>query len=120
MSVTINGVTYTGTTVKVVNNKVWVNGKRVDNAKPDKDGILTVKVVGILQNLHTDANVEAGLVQGNVDAGGSVSCDDVEGNVDAGGSVNCGSVGGDVDAGGSVNAGKVIGNVDAGGSVRHG
>lgn len=119
MSVTINGVTYEGNTVKVVNNKVWVNGKRVDNSKPDKDGILTVKVEGVLQNLTTDCNVEAGLVQGNVDAGGSVSCDDVDGYVDAGGSVEAGNVGGYVDAGGSVRCGNVGGDIDAGGSVRH-
>lgn len=53
----------------------------------------------------------------NIDAGGSVSCQNVNGDVDAGGSVQCGNVEGDVDAGGSVTCGSVNGSVDAGGSV---
>lgn len=115
----INGKRYEGSSVVVTNGRVIIDGKEVTDKDAVKDGILKIKVEGVLQNLTTDANVEAGLIQGNVDAGGSVSCDDVEGDVDAGGSVNCGNVGGNVDAGGSVNAGKVGGDVDAGGSVIH-
>jgi len=120
MSVTINGKTYKGNNVTVINNRVIIDGKDVTDKEAVKDGILTVKVEGVLDSLTTDGDVVAGLVKGNIDAGGSVSCDDVDGDVDAGGSVNCGNVGGDVDAGGSVNCGKVGGDVDAGGSVRHG
>lgn len=104
MSVTINGVTYEGTNIKVYNHRVWVDGKEV-KGEPDKRGILHVSVTGDLHNL---------------DAGGSVDCKNVTGNVDAGGSVHAGDVGGNVDAGGSVHCGKVGGDIDAGGSVRHG
>lgn len=104
MSVTINGVTYEGNNIKVVNNKVWIDGKRVD-AKPDEQQILHVHVTGTLHNL---------------DVGGSVTAQDVAGYVDAGGSVQCGNVGEYVDAGGSVQCKNVGGDIDAGGSVRHG
>ncbi len=105
MSVTINGVTYEGNNIKVINNKVWINGKRIENAEPDKKGILQVKVTGTLHNLE---------------AGGSVICDDVTGDIDAGGSVQAGNVAGSIDAGGSVQCENVGGNVDAGGSVHYG
>ena len=118
--VTINGKTFEGgRSVTIINNRVMIDGKDVTDKSKPKDGIVTIKVDGVLESLTTDADVVAGLVKGNIDAGGSVSCDDVDGDVDAGGSVNCGAVGGDVDAGGSVNCGKVGGDVDAGGSVRH-
>jgi hypothetical protein len=103
MSVIINGKTYEGSNIKVVNEKVWIDGKRVD-AEPDSKSILHIEVTGTLHNL---------------DAGGSVTCQDVAGYVDAGGSVHSGNIGGDVDAGGSVHCGKVGGNIDAGGSVSH-
>jgi hypothetical protein len=101
-SVTINGHTFkSSSTVVVVNGKVIVDKKEVNVGKV-KDGILEIKVDGVLENLTTDASVVAGLVQGDVQAGGSVSCDDVDGDVQAGGSVSCGKVGGDVMAGGSI------------------
>lgn len=107
MSVTINGITYEGNNIKVINDKVWIDGKRLDkdNVKPSNN-ILKVEVTGNLHNLYAGGSVE---VKGNV-----------YGDVDAGGSVHCGDVGKDVDAGGSVHAGDVAGDIDAGGSVRHG
>ena len=105
MSVTINGITYEGNNIKVVNNKVWVNGKRVDNAKPGKNGILGIEVTGTLHNLETDLSVTCDDVTGTIQAGGSVACDNVGGTIQAGGSVNCDNLGGSVMAGGSVNYG---------------
>lgn len=102
MSVTINGKTYKGNNIKVVNDKVWVDGKRVDG-EPDRKNILHIEVTGTLNNLDADGSVTCQDVYGNVDAGGSVQAGNVGKSVDAGGSVNCGNVGGDVDAGGSVN-----------------
>lgn len=105
MSVTINGITYEGSNIKVVNDKVWVDGKRVD-AMPDKKQILHVIVTGNLHNLDTGGSATInGDVAGYVDAGGSIQCGDVGGYVDAGGSVQCRNVGGDIDAGGSVRHG---------------
>jgi hypothetical protein len=105
MSVTVNGVTYEGNNIKVFNDKVWVDGKRIE-AAPDNNNILHVEVTGNLHNLE---------VRGSATVNG-----DVHGYVDAGGSVQAGDVGGYVDAGGSVRCGKVAGSIDAGGSVRHG
>lgn len=97
--VTINGKTYQGNGVSVVNGVVTIDGKVVDeNAKDYR--VLEIK--GDVGSVQTDLSVNCDNVKGNVNAGGSVICDSVGGNVDAGGSVNCNDVGGDVKAGGSV------------------
>lgn len=115
----INGVTYEGNSVSIINGKVIIDG--VCQVTDKLTGVVKIEVTGNLTSLETDAPVTVhGNVLGNVKAGGSVQCNDVGNNVDSGGSCNCGDVGGDVDAGGSVNCGKVNGDVDAGGSVRHG
>lgn len=104
-SVTINGKTYNGSkSVVVKNDVVYVDGKKVDHGKTT-DSILEVHVMGILENLEADGSVSCDDVHGTVQAGGSVTCDDVGGNVQAGGSVTCDDVGGSVMAGGSVNHG---------------
>ena len=105
MSVRINGKTYNGRSVQIINNRVIIDGKEVTEEGMAKDSILTIKVEGTIENLTTDASVEAGLIQGDVQAGGSVTCDDVDGDVQAGGSVTCGKVNGDIMAGGSVRHG---------------
>lgn len=99
--ITINGKTYQGNSVSVVNNVVYVDGKRVDDKELPKT-ILQIDVQGTLGELKTDASVNCGNVTGSVEAGGSVNCDSVGGNVNAGGSVNCDTVRGSVNAGGSV------------------
>ena len=104
-SVTINGKTYSGSrSVVVKNNVVYVDGNKVDHGTTEK-GILEVHVTGVLENLEAD---------------GSVTCDDVQGTVQAGGSVTCDNVGGTVQAGGSVTCDNVAGSIMAGGSVNHG
>lgn len=104
--------------VRIANGEVTVGGTRVSSGL---SGVVEVKWEGPLCNLTSDASVSVtGSVEGDVEAGGSVSCHGVGGSVDAGGSVDCGTVTGDVDAGGSVRCGSVGGSVDAGGSVRHG
>ncbi len=118
--ITVNGRTYTGSSVEVRNGKVYVDGKPADAGDLSGVRVLDVKVEGVLQELRADGNVEAQEIRGFVHAGGSVTCENVGGNVDAGGSVTCGDVGGDANAGGSVKCGKVSGKVSAGGSVRHG
>lgn len=99
--VTINGKTYSGSSVVVINNRVLIDGKEITDKDLPKT-ILQIEVTGTLQELKTDASVNCDDVTGNVEAGGSVNCDSVGGNVNAGGSVNCDSVGGSVNAGGSV------------------
>ena len=115
-TVTVNGKTYVGNDLQIINGKVLVDGREVDNGL---SGVVEVRVLeGTIGQLKTDASVTCQNVTGNIDAGGSVTVKgDVGGKVDAGGSVNCGDVGQSVDAGVSVNCGAVQGNVDAGGSV---
>lgn len=103
-NITINGKTYKGRSVSVNNNKVYIDGKRVDD-KELPSTILEIEVKGDLVELTADGSVNCDNVKGDVKAGGSVNCDDVGGNVDAGGSVNCDDVRGSVNAGGSVHHG---------------
>ena len=66
--------------------------------------------------VHGDAIID-GDVQGNVSAGGSVTCDAVEGDVAAGAQVTCDTVEGDVSAGAQVTCDTVEGDVSAGAQV---
>jgi len=118
----INGRTYSGNNITMVDGRVIVDGEDVteDYGSP-LPKVVEIKIIGgDIENLVTDASVTCQNVTGYVEAGGSVRCGDVGDNVDAGGSVTCGNVQGNVDAGGSVTCGRVGGSVDAGGSVRHG
>jgi hypothetical protein len=119
-SITVNGQTFTvsGRDVSIVNGKVIVDGNEITGIGDQKE--VVIKWEGPVANLRADrGSIEVtGNVEGNVKAGGSVTCGDVNGEVDAGGSVNCGNVGKDVDAGGSINCGNVGGDADAGGSIR--
>lgn len=72
---------------------------------------------GLQVEIWGNADVE-GDINGSVDAGGSVNCQNVNGSVDAGGAVNCEEINGSVDAGGAVNCEEVNGAVSAGGTVQ--
>lgn len=98
--ITINGKTYFGNNVSVVNNRVYIDGVLKDDDLPS--GIVKLVVEGTLNHLECDASVEAQQITGDVTAGGSIKCGDVGGNVNAGGSVKAGKVSGSVMAGGSV------------------
>lgn len=104
MATYINGKRYEGNSVSIINGKVYIDGVPAE-AKAEKNGILKIKVEGILGELKSDVSVECGEVRGNVSAGGSVQADAVHGSVNAGGSVQCDNVGGNVMAGGSVQYG---------------
>ncbi len=112
-----NGKVYKGGSVSINGKKIIIDGIVQDD---DFEGVVKLIIEGTVGPIKTDCDVEVyGKVDGYVDAGGSVTCEDVEGNVNAGGSVRCNDVGGDVDAGGSVDCEDVGGDIDAGGSVRH-
>lgn len=126
--VTINGKTYQGNSVSVIDNRVYIDGKLVEiDGKPAKslksrvfgkdDRYLEVRVEGELMSLTSDLSVTCQNVTGDVKSGGSVSADDIRGNVDARGSVNADDIGGSVNAGGSVNCDDIGGSVRAGGSI---
>lgn len=103
--VTINGKTYSSIhSISVSNSTVVIDGKKIDHGKTN-NGILGIKIEGIVENIECDGSVECDDVQGTVQAGGSVRCDNVGGTVQAGGSVHCDNIGGSVMAGGSVRHG---------------
>lgn len=107
---TINGKSYEGNSIVIINDRIIIDGKDVTDEDTPKD-ILSIKVEGTLASLQSDKSVKCGNVQGHVNAGGSVNCDNIAGNASAAGSINCDDVGGNVQAGGSVNCDKVMGKV---------
>jgi len=121
-TVTINGRTFSGNNLTMRNGRIIVDGKDVtDDTGVDMATVLEVKITGEIGSLECDKSVTVvGAITGNVDARGSVTCDDVGGDVKAGGSANTNNVKGNVYANGSVNCDKVGGSVQAGGSVNHG
>jgi len=102
-TVTIDGRSFSGRSVSIINGRVIIDGVAQGGTL---SGVVEIKITeGVLAELKTDASVSCGSVTGNVSAGGSVNCDRVGGSVTAGGSVNCDDVGGSVSAGGSVRHG---------------
>ena len=101
-TININGNTFTGSNISIVNDRVIIDGKtQVSNINMNQT--LHIEVIGNIESLRADGSVTMnGDVEGNVDCGGSFKGNNVKGSVDCGGSCNCGQVGGDVDAGGSV------------------
>lgn len=100
--INVNGksITVSGNNISVINDKVYVGGKLVEEGL---SGNVTISFEGDLASLKVDGSATVnGNILGNVDAGGSVKCGNVGKSVDAGGSVNCLDIGGDVDAGGSI------------------
>lgn len=110
-TITINGKTYVGQNISVVNGKVLIDGKSQDDTL---SGVVRIEVTGDLASLQCDAPVVVtGNVKGNINCDGPCTCGDVEGDVDADGPVTCGDVKGNVEADGPCTCGKVGGNVKA-------
>lgn len=102
--ITINGKTYIGSNISVKNNKIFIDGKLVEDYEAADKIIVEVKIEGDPISVESDAAVTVeGSVQGSVRAGNYVSCHQVGGNVDAGNYVACGNVAGNVKAGNYVN-----------------
>ena len=102
-TVSVNGKTIRvkGSNITIINDKIIVDGKVLDESMDYKN--ITVIVEGDCNKLDTAGEVTVRGNCGSVDCGGSCTVNgDVNGNVDAGGSVTCGNVSGDIDAGGSV------------------
>lgn len=118
-TVTIDGRTFTGNTITMQNGRILVDGKDItDQTGVDMKTVLEVRVTGDIENLSCEKSVTVvGAVTGNIDARGSVNCDNVGGDIKAGGSVNADDVKGNVYANGSVNCDDVGGSVQAGGSI---
>ena len=102
-TVSVNGKTIhvKGNNIAIINDKIIVDGKVLDESMNYKN--ITVIVEGDCNKLDAAGEVTVRGNCGSVDCGGSCTVNgDVNGNVDAGGSVTCGNVSGDIDAGGSV------------------
>lgn len=99
-SIVINGKSYKGNNVSIVNGTVYIDGRI---AEENQVGELTIKIEGDVALVRCDTSVSIdGNVGGNVDAGGSVTCGNVGKSVDAGGSITCNNINGNADAGGSI------------------
>lgn len=98
--ININGVSYVGNNINIVNGKVTIDGKNINDL--EKATVLEINVTGDLVSLTSDMSVTCQNVLGSVSAGGSIQCNNVGANVSAGGSVTCMNVGGSVTAGGSI------------------
>lgn len=100
----INGKTYEGNNVSIIDNVVTVDGVVLDN----KDSKLaTLKIEGNIVSLKTDLSVHVTGDVGSVVAGGSVHSGNVGGNVQSGGSVHCEGVRGGVQAGGNIKINRI-------------
>lgn len=102
-TISVNGKTIRvkGNNIAIINDKIIVDGKPLEEAMDAKN--ITVIVEGDCNRLDAAGEVTIQGNCGSVDCGGSCNIrGNVTGNVDAGGSVTCGNVSGDIDAGGSV------------------
>lgn len=102
-TITINGksISVQGNNILVINNKVYVDEKLVEEGLL---GEVKISFEGDLANLDTNSSVIVnGNVSGDINSNGSVTVNgDVKGDIDCNGSVSCGSVQGSIDAMGSV------------------
>lgn len=96
------GINLNNKNISIRNNKVYVNGKRVDDLSDCPEKEITLVVEGDVGNVDISGNLECQNVNGDVDCSGSVRCGDVTGDIDCSGSVYCGNVGGDIDCAGSI------------------
>lgn len=106
--VVINGKTYTGNSIIINNNEVIVDGVRQNGID---DRRIKVQILCNVDKIISDESIYInGNVEGNVEAGTSVNCDDIKGNVEAGTSINCNDIYGDASAGTSINCDVIKGN----------
>jgi hypothetical protein len=95
-TISINGKTYTGKNVSIINGEVIIDGVKQNGDK--LQGVVRVEITGDPASIDCDAPVTVkGNVKGNVIADGPVTCGNVTGDVTADGPCTCGNVGGDDD-----------------------
>jgi len=119
-SCTVNGKTYHGNNISVVNNKVYIDGKAIEEGdQTNSDKVNITFTEGTFERIEVVGDVEIkGDVKGDVSANGSINCNDITGNANSGGSMNCDDIGGNANSGGSINCDDIKGNASAGGSIK--
>ena len=97
MSITINGVTYSGSNIIINNNVIKIDGKDVT----PKDTVqINILVEGNINQLNVDSCTYVD-IEGDVGivetVSGDINCGNVSGNVKTvSGDVRCGNIGGNV------------------------
>ena len=100
-TVNFNGMTFSGNSIAIVDNKVFVDGKEVSSLNNGTS--VEIVINGDVESVKTNGPVKVYGNAGNIDAGGSVTVSGNAKNIDCGGSASVGgSVEGSIDAGGSV------------------
>lgn len=109
-TVTINGVSYSGTNIAMANGKVMVDGKIID----DDEKQVYITVQGNIESLNVSSCKKidiTGDVSSVATVSGDVNCRNVGGSIKTtSGDVNCTTVAGDV----NTTSGDVTGTVFAG------
>lgn len=83
--VNINGVSYEGSNVSIENNRVYIDG--VLQEQVPLSGVVTVEILGDLNNFSCDANATVnGTIKGDVEVNGTLDCGTIEGSVEINGS----------------------------------
>lgn len=103
---TINGRTYSGNSIRVLGNEVWVDDRKVSPQPEPENGILRIDFHGTIESLVTDASIKVDGTVGTIRTTGNVQCGNVERDVQAGGNVQCGNVLGNISAGGTLVMGR--------------
>lgn len=97
-----------GCSVAMIGDKVFINGKEVDDISKIESRVIKIEINGNIENLETSGLVTVKGNVWNIDCGGSCTVSgNINGNIDAGGSVRCKNVSGDINAGGSVHCKRV-------------
>lgn len=97
-SVTIDGKTFTGNCVSVVNGKVTIDGKTQEG---ELVGDINIVVNGDVESIDNSSGTVTAHSVGDISTGsGDVECDAVSGSIRTGsGDVSCGKVGGRIKTG---------------------
>lgn len=110
-TITINGKTYTGNSIIISNNEVYIDGERADSEGKQ----INISVQGDIEKLHVDA-CSLIKVAGDVGIASSVSGDiDIQGNVSGNASTTSGDIeahtihGGASSVSGDINSQNIIG-----------
>ena len=113
-TVCVNGRTYTapdGCSINVINNKVYADGKLIEDCKECKEKKIEIKIEGNCGNIEVDAaNLTVnGNIEGNVEVdAGNITCrGDIKGDVSVdAGNISCHHIFGNTE----VDCGIVKGN----------